>query len=77
MKHDSPKNDGISQDTPQQGGRVDPFVVQCGPKKTCPDGTPHDYSGWEEYEDGMGCMVGTAVCSKCGHRAFDDAMWMD
>ena len=46
-------------------------LFQCGPNPRCPDGSKHDYSGWEEMENG-----GTAVCVKCGHRAFDDAMWL-
>ena len=45
-------------------------IFHCGPKQKCKDGKEHDYSLWEE-DDGMG----TAVCSKCGHRAIDDDMW--
>jgi len=47
-------------------------VHRCGPKLTCPDGSEHDYSKWENRADGSG----TAVCSKCGHAAIDDAYWM-
>lgn len=48
-----------------------PIIFECGPKLTCADGSEHDYSKWEQ--DGQ---CGTAVCSKCGHRAIDDAYWM-
>lgn len=51
-------------------------VMLCGPQPTCPDGTPHDFSEWREYEDADGCLVGTAVCAKCGRHAIDDAMWL-
>ena len=47
-------------------------VIACGPKLTCPDGTPHDYSSWVWEKNS-----GTAVCSKCGHRSIDDSYWMD
>jgi hypothetical protein len=38
----------------------------CGPSKC-----EHDYSLYEPMEGG-----GTAVCSKCGARAFDEAAWL-
>lgn len=47
-------------------------VHQCGPKLTCPDGSEHDYSAWINLPNG----AGTAVCTKCSHRAIDDAYWM-
>ena len=43
-----------------------------GPQLTCPNGTPHDYSIWK-WESSSG----TAVCSKCGHRAIDDPHWQE
>ncbi|MDJ0827614.1 MAG: hypothetical protein QNJ16_19155 [Rhodobacter sp.] len=49
--------------------QVDAF--QCGPKNKCPDGERHIYDKWENTEDG-----GTAVCSRCGHRAIDNAFWL-
>jgi hypothetical protein len=52
-------------------------VHTCGPTLKCPDGSEHDMTGWEEFEDYDGCFVGTAVCTKCKHRACDDAYWMD
>lgn len=56
---------------PATGGQVDPLVIfKCGPKKSCPDGTEHDFSKFVKLKNG-----GTTVCSKCGHRAIDDAMW--
>jgi len=45
-------------------------IHHCGPKKLCNDGKEHDYSEYEDFDDG-----GTVVCSKCGHRAIDDAVW--
>ena len=45
-------------------------VFKCGPRDKCPSGTEHDYSRWENTAGGE-----TAVCSKCGHRAIDDAWW--
>jgi hypothetical protein len=42
--------------------------------KTCDpfdDPRSHDFSGWEEFDDGRG---GTAVCSKCGITAFSHSM---
>ena len=48
-------------------------VVCCGPKLTCLDGTEHDYSEGKLIDGN----AWTAVCSKCGHWAIDDAMWMD
>lgn len=57
---------------PDEKKEQEPIVVfMCGPKVTCPDGSKHDYSKWEEFDNG-----GTAVCRKCGHRAIDDAYWM-
>jgi len=50
-------------------------VFQCGPKERCPDGSEHDYSEWREVEF-MGGVAESVVCSKCGHAAIDDAMWM-
>lgn len=37
----------------------------CGPSKC-----EHDYSQWIEIEGG-----GTAVCSKCGALAIEEAAW--
>jgi hypothetical protein len=51
-------------------------VFVCGPKPTCPDGTEHQMDGWENFEGPNGSVGGTAVCSKCGHRAIDEANWM-
>ena len=45
-------------------------VFACGPQDKCPDGTEHDYSGWEDFENG-----GTSVCVKCGTRAIDVSAW--
>jgi hypothetical protein len=54
---------------------TDPITIHtCGPRLKCPDGTDHDYSEWYAPEDGS---YGTAVCSKCGHHAIDDAYWID
>lgn len=55
--------------TPAEPRSITAF--ECGPKHTCPDGTPHDYSRWEELPDGGG----TAVCITCGHHAISDAYW--
>jgi hypothetical protein len=50
-------------------------LFMCGPSKC-----EHDYSDYEDVmEDGHedGHVVGmTAVCSKCGARAFDEAAWL-
>lgn len=46
------------------------ILFECGPRPKCVDGFEHDYSDYEEIENG-----GTSVCSKCGHRAIDDACW--
>jgi hypothetical protein len=63
--------------TPSQAGVSTPpdgsTFFACGPQKTCPDGTEHDWSGTWISEDGR---QGSAVCSKCGHMAIDDAFWM-
>jgi U5 snRNP spliceosome subunit len=41
-------------------------LFMCGPSKCA-----HDYSTqWVEFEGG-----GTAVCSKCGARSIDEAVW--
>lgn len=51
-------------------------IFECGPREKCPDGTEHDYSGWEEGRDEeTGSSWGSVVCAKCGHRSIDDAMW--
>ena len=49
-------------------------VVICG-GDLCKDGKPHDDNGWEETTDEYGCVTGTAVCSRCGSRAIDRALW--
>lgn len=44
----------------------------CGPKKNC----EHDYSGWEDFTDDAGRVIGgTAICSKCGASAFAEDWW--
>lgn len=57
-------------------GKHSSVITMCGPRATCPDGGEHDFSGWEEFETEDGATVGSAVCSKCGHSAIDNAMWM-
>lgn len=48
-------------------GHGDPLTIfMCGPNTKC----EHDFSGWQEIEGG-----GTAICSKCGALAIDEAMW--
>ena len=60
-------------------------IVECGvtppPKLTLflcgPSKCEHDYSGWEPLtENGRDALGGTAVCAKCGARAFDEAAWL-
>lgn len=56
--------------------QIEPVTIaQCGPMRACTDGVAHDYRGWMEYTDVDGCGVCTAYCTKCGHRAIDDAYW--
>ena len=46
-------------------------VFACGPSQC-----EHDYNGYEPIiEDGRE-IGGTAVCSKCGRTAFDEAAWL-
>lgn len=47
-----------------------PTLFICGPKKC-----DHDYSGEEPIEDGERICGSTAVCVKCGARAFEEAAW--
>lgn len=45
-------------------------VLLCGPSKC-----EHDYSGWEDIVEDGRVVGGTAVCSKCGCTAYDEAAW--
>jgi hypothetical protein len=56
----------------QNAGAIE-MIACCGKRRVCTSGDEHDFSGWEDLPEG----AGTAVCSRCGHRAIDDAMWMD
>ena len=47
------------------------MVFVCGPNKNC----AHDYSGWQDIEEGGRIVGGTAVCTKCGQTAFEEDMW--
>lgn len=55
---------------------ADLTVFMCGPSKC-----DHDYhspaAGWVEYQNSGGSWTGTAVCSKCGAHAVDEAYWSD
>lgn len=42
----------------------------CGPSKC-----EHDYQGMEEVRDSGESRGWTAVCTKCGARAIDEAAW--
>ena len=63
----------MSTDTPigeTSDSEVTLFV--CGPNKTC----VHDYAGWQDIiEDGR-IVGGTAICTKCGRTAYEEAQWM-
>ena len=42
----------------------------CGPSKC-----EHDYQGMEEVRESGESRGWTAVCTKCGARAIDEAAW--
>ena len=47
-------------------------VFRCGPSKC-----DHDYQGHEDVLNEHGRIVGgTTVCTKCGARAIDEAVWV-
>lgn len=46
-------------------------LISCGPSPC-----DHDYSGWRQYIASGGGTVGTAVCSRCGAHAIDEAVWL-
>lgn len=48
----------------------DVTLFLCGPSKC-----EHDYQGREPIEDGERLIGETAVCVKCGARAYDEAAW--
>lgn len=49
-------------------GRI--TLMVCGPSKC-----EHDYNRFEDVVKDGRVVGGTAVCSKCGVAAIDDAMW--
>lgn len=53
-----------------EASREEITVFMCGPSKC-----KHDYDGWIEYQNPDGSWTGTAVCSKCGAHAVDEAVW--
>ena len=64
------ENDELPEATEVQRVLEQATYFECGPCDKCPDGSEHDYSGYESFAGGE-----TAVCAKCGHRAIDDALW--
>ena len=56
----------VQIDTPLGRAYGHTTMFLCGPSKC-----EHDYSRYEPMEGG-----GTAVCAKCGARAFDEAAWL-
>jgi hypothetical protein len=63
-----PKGYGECEDAQEciYPGRCAVTIFLCGPSKC-----EHDYSRYEQMEGGE-----TAVCMKCGARAFDEAAWL-
>jgi hypothetical protein len=63
---DAPMTDASTPDAPQA---ITLFV--CGPKDC-----EHDYQGWEYVMKDGRVWGGTAICTKCGALAIDEAMWL-
>lgn len=60
--------------TPERLEQITVYV--CGPKRSCPDGTPHDDKGLVTLYGSSGEPCGESVaCSKCGSSAFERDLW--
>lgn len=59
------------QHTPEKTSAGDLTMFMCGPSKC-----DHDYSGWQPIMIDGKERGGTAVCSKCGRTAYEEAVWL-
>lgn len=68
----STADDGKKHGPHRQDSTAEPLTVfLCGPSKC-----EHDYSGWQDIVVDGQVRGGTAVCSKCGRSAIDEAAWL-
>lgn len=49
------------------------YHAKCDPLQ-CTDDAGHDFTGWREFDDGLG---GEMVCAKCGVGAMEHSMALD